>query len=89
MLKFKYIFVFFIFSSFCFSDEVIENFFNQLKNLKEKAQFLRIETIEGKIKGEIYFSDQSFKNLKAPFSKIFQKELPQNLKINGYLRGKT
>ncbi|MCM8804955.1 MAG: hypothetical protein NC833_06845, partial [Candidatus Omnitrophica bacterium] len=42
-----------------------------------------------KIKGEIYFSDQSFKNLKAPFSKIFQKELPQNLKINGYLRGKT
>lgn len=89
MLKFKYFFVFLLFSSFCFSDEVIDNFFNQLKNLKEKAQFLRIETLESKIKGEIYFSDESFKTLKAPFLKVFQKELPQSLKINGYLRGKV
>jgi hypothetical protein len=67
----------------------MDNFFNQLKNLKDKAQFLRIETIEGKINGEIIFSDETLKILKNPFYKIFQKDLPQTIKINGYLRGKV
>ncbi len=89
MQKFKLFFIFMFFHTFCFSDEVIDNFFSQLKNLKEKAQFLRIETIESKINGEIYFSDETYKTLKTPFYKIFQKELPKNLKINGYLRGKV
>jgi hypothetical protein len=89
MLKFKLFFIFLIFSSFCFSDEVMDNFFNQLKNLKDKAQFLRIETIEGKINGEIIFSDETLRKLKNPFYKIFQKDLPQTIKINGYLRGKV
>jgi len=89
MWKFKLFFIFLIFSSFCFSDEVMDNFFNQLKNLKDKAQFLRIETIESKINGELIFSDETLKILKNPFYKIFQKDLPQCIKINGYLRGKV
>ncbi|MCM8818909.1 MAG: hypothetical protein NC915_05495 [Candidatus Omnitrophica bacterium] len=88
MEKVKFLFIFLIIATMCFPDEVIDKFFNQLKDLKEKAQFLRIETIESKIYGELNFSENTFKNLKDPFYKIFQKELPQNLKINGYLKGK-
>lgn len=88
MEKVKFLFIYLIIATICFSDEVIDNFFNQLKNLKGKAQFSRIETIESKIYGELNFSENTFKNLKEPFYKIFQKELPQNLKINGYLKGK-
>mgnify|MGYP000231423256 CR=1 FL=1 len=89
MLKFKTIFIFLIFAFLCFSDEVVNNFFDQLKNLKEKAQFLRIETIESKINGELIFSDETLRILQNPFYKIFQKSLPQCLKINGYFRGKV
>lgn len=88
MKRFKFL-IFFIFISFAFGDEVIDNFFNQLKSLKERAQFLRIESIEGKINGELSFSEESLKVLKEPFYKIFQKQLPQSIKINGYLRGKV
>ncbi len=88
MLKFKFLLIFLILSSICFSDEIIDNFFNQLKSLKEKAQFLRIETIETKISGEINFSDETFNTLKIPLQKIFQKEISKDLKLNGYFRGK-
>lgn len=88
MKRFKFL-IFFIFISFAFGDEVTDNFFNQLKSLKEKAQFLRIESIESKINGELSFSEESLKVLKEPFYKIFQKQLPQSIKMNGYLRGKV
>ncbi|MCM8772266.1 MAG: hypothetical protein NC922_04220 [Candidatus Omnitrophica bacterium] len=88
MLKFKFLFAFFLFSFICFCDEVINNFFNQVRTFKEKAQFLRIETIESKISGELNFSEETLKILRGPFQKVFQKELPQEIKVNGYLRGK-
>jgi len=77
-----------IFFSLCFSDEIIDQFFSQIKNLKVKSQSIRIETIESKISGEITFSDESYNLLIIPFQKIFSKTLPKSLKIDGYMKGK-
>ncbi|MCS7180505.1 MAG: hypothetical protein NZ891_04050 [bacterium] len=80
--------ILFLFYSLSFSDEIIDNFFLQIKNLKEKGQSLRIESIETKISGEIIFSEEGYKALKNLIYKIFQKDLPRTLKIDGYLKGK-
>lgn len=82
------LFMWLIFFSLCFSDEIIDQFFSQIKNLKVKSQSIRIETIESKISGEITFSDESYNLLKIPFQKIFSKTLPKSLKIDGYMKGK-
>lgn len=89
MNRLKNLFLLWLISfSLCFSDEIIDNFFSQIKNLKEKSQSLRIESIENKISGDINFSDESYNLIKIPFQKIFQKSLPKSLKIDGYMRGK-
>lgn len=82
------LFLWLIFFSLCFSDEIIDQFFSQIKNLKVKSQSIRIETIESKISGEITFSDESYNLLIIPFQKIFSKTLPKSLKIDGYMKGK-
>jgi len=82
------LFMWLIFFSLCFSDEIIDQFFSQIKNLKVKSQSIRIETIESKISGEITFSDESYNLLKISFQKIFSKTLPKSLKIDGYMKGK-
>ena len=82
------LFMWLIFFSLCFSDEIIDQFFSQIKNLKVKSQSIRIETIESKISGEITFSDESYNLLIIPFQKIFSKTLPKSLKIDGYMKGK-
>ncbi|MFN4228127.1 MAG: hypothetical protein ACK4F0_08345 [Candidatus Ratteibacteria bacterium] len=80
----KIFFLSLLFFSLTFSDEIIDNFFIQVKKLKESAKNFRIETIESKISGEIKFSEQSYTLAKI----LFQKNLPQNLKIDGYMRCK-
>ncbi|MCM8833050.1 MAG: hypothetical protein NC816_03915 [Candidatus Omnitrophica bacterium] len=84
----KLIFLWGIFFSLIFSDEIIDNFFSQIKKLKDITKNFKIETIESKISAEIIFSDGSYNLIKIPFQKIFQKTLPKDLKIDGYLRGK-
>ena len=84
----KLFFLWLIFFSVSFSDEVIEQFFSQIKNLKEKSKTVRIETMENQISGEINFSDESYNLIKIPFQQIFQKNLPKKLKFDGYMRGK-
>lgn len=86
----KYFLTFFLLSFICYGNEIeiINNFFSQLNNLKEKAKDFKIESFEGMIKGEISFSESSFKMIKDTFKKAFEKEIPQNLKFNGNFRGK-
>ncbi|MCM8785229.1 MAG: hypothetical protein NC827_05230 [Candidatus Omnitrophica bacterium] len=84
----KVIFISLIYFSLIFSDEIIENFFIQVRKLKDTVKNFRIETIESKILGEIKFSEQSYNLIKDPFQNLFQKNLPKNLKIDGYIRGK-
>jgi hypothetical protein len=89
MNNLKNLFLFWLtFFSLCFSDEIVDQFFSRIRDLKEKSKSIRIETIENKITGEINLSEESYNIIKIPFQKIFQKTLPKSLKIDGYIRGK-